>query len=146
MFVTLTLDSYGPINHDGAKSKDGKTVSDGTPRHAGTYDYRRAARDAVHFAKLVDRWIQNLRRAVGWDVQYFATVEPQKRGAPHLHIAIRGAIPRDTLRLVTAATYHQVWWPTHDEMVYPGAVVPVWNDDQTHLHRPHHRHTVDRLG
>jgi L-rhamnose isomerase len=26
-------------------------------------------------------------------VQYFATVEPQKRGEPHAHIAIRGTIP-----------------------------------------------------
>lgn len=129
MFVTLTLDSYGPINRDGATNKHGNTVSDGTPKHSGTYDYRRAARDAVHFAKLVDRWIQNLRRAVGWDVQYFATVEPQKRGAPHLHIAIRGAIPRDVLRMVTAATYHQVWWPNHDTMLYPGDLIPVWNDD-----------------
>ncbi len=53
-------------------------------RHARStrrrYDYRRAARDAVHFAALVDRCWQNLRRCVGWDVQYFATVEPQKRG------------------------------------------------------------------
>ena len=71
---------------------------DGTPVDPGSYDYRRAARDAVHFAALVDRWWQNLRRVVGWDVQYFATVEPQKRCAPHLHAAIRGSVPHEVLR------------------------------------------------
>ena len=93
---------------------------DGTPVDPASYDYRRAARDAVHFAALVDRWWQNLRRVVGWDVQYFATVEPQKRCAPHLHAAIRGSMPHEVLRQVTAATYHQVWWPAHDELVYDG--------------------------
>nr|WP_157527486.1 replication initiator [Kibdelosporangium sp. MJ126-NF4] len=120
MFVTLTLDTYGRV-HD-----------DGTPVNPNTYDYRRAARDAVHFSSLVDRWWQNLRRAVGWDVQYFATVEPQKRVAPHLHAGIRGAISHDLLRQVTAATYHQVWWPEHDERVYlDGEPLPVW-DIRTH--------------
>ncbi|MDT5355976.1 MAG: hypothetical protein QOJ56_4508, partial [Mycobacterium sp.] len=80
MFLTLTCDSYGPIR-------------DGAPADPATYDYRRAARDAIHFSALVDRFMQNLRRVLGWEVQYFATVEPQKRGAPHLHAALRGAIP-----------------------------------------------------
>ncbi len=92
MFVTLTCDTYGRVRDDG------------TPVDPGSYDYRRAARDAVHFAALVDRWWQNLRRVAGWDVQYFATVEPQKRCAPHLHAAIRGSIPHELLRAVTAAT------------------------------------------
>jgi hypothetical protein len=111
MFVTLTCDSYGRVR------------SDGTPVDPDAYDYRRAARDAVHFASLVDRWWQNLRRVVGWEVQYFATVEPQKRAAPHLHTALRGSIPHDVIRQVTAATYHQVWWPEHDE---PTDRLPVW--------------------
>jgi hypothetical protein len=115
MFITLTCDSYGHVKDDG------------TPVDPGGYDYRRAARDAVHFASLVDRWWQNLRRVVGWDVQYFATVEPQKRAAPHLHSAVRGSIPHEVIRQVTAATYHQVWWPAHDELVYPDARVPVWD-------------------
>jgi hypothetical protein len=114
MFVTLTCDTYGRVHEDG------------TPVDPEHYDYRRAARDAVHFSSLVDRWWQNLRRVVGWDVQYFATVEPQKRAAPHLHTALRGAIPHDTIRQVTAATYHQVWWPAHDELVYSGDRLPVW--------------------
>jgi hypothetical protein len=117
MFLTLTLDSYGRVGDDGA------------PVDPGSYDYRRAARDAVHFSSLVDRWWQNLRRVVGWDVQYFATVEPQRRAAPHLHAAVRGSIPHEVLRQVTAATYHQVWWPAHDEPVYGGDYLPVWDID-----------------
>ena len=107
MFLTLTLPSYGPI-----------MPGTGTPASPGSYDYRRAALDALHFPKLVDRFWQNLRRSAGYRVQYFAAVEPQKRLAPHLHAAIRGAIPRATLRQVVKATYVQVWWPPHDQPVY----------------------------
>jgi hypothetical protein len=55
--------------------------------------------------------VRNLRRVAGYDVQYFATVEPQKRLAPHLHMAIRGTLPRAEIKAIAAATYHQVWWP-----------------------------------
>ncbi|MEV0108636.1 replication initiator [Nocardia sp. NPDC050799] len=129
MFITLTMPSYGAINRDGAINDKGEVVGDGSPRHPDSYDYARAARDIVHFSALFDRWIQNLRRAVGWNIQYFATVEPQKRGAPHLHILIRGTVSRDLIRQVTAATYHQVWWPPHDRgsEVYTGDIVPVWD-------------------
>jgi hypothetical protein len=116
MFLTLTCDSYGKVN------------SDGTPVDPGSYDYVRAARDALHFAALVDRFIQNLRRVLGYDVQYFAAVEPQKRLAPHIHIAIRGSIPRPLLRQVLAATYHQVWWPSTDEVRFEGEQLPVWDE------------------
>ncbi len=116
MFLTLTCDTYGRVHKDG------------TPVDPASYDYRRAARDAIHFPKLIDRFWQNLRRAVGWDVQYFAALEPQKRLAPHLHAAIRGTIPRAMLRLVAAATYHQVWWPSADRPVYDDHRLPVWND------------------
>ncbi|WAL64926.1 replication initiator protein [Amycolatopsis cynarae] len=115
MFITLTCDTYGRVREDG------------TPVNPAEYDYQRAARDAVHFSSLVDRWWQNLRRVVGWDVQYFATVEPQKRAAPHLHAAARGSIPHEVIRQVTEATYHQVWWPNHDQLVYPGDRLPVWD-------------------
>lgn len=94
LFVTLTLPSYGRVRLDG------------TPVDPTRYDYRRAARDALHFSKLVDRFIQNLRRVVGFDVQYFAAVEPQRRLAPHVHLAIRGTVSRAELRQVAAATYH----------------------------------------
>ena len=115
-FLTLTLPSYG------------RMYADGSPVDPAVYDYRRAARDAIHFGDLVDRFWQNLRRAAGWNVQYFAAVEPQRRGAPHLHAAVRGTIPRKLLRQVVAATYHQVWWPAHDEPVYSPDRGPVWDE------------------
>lgn len=115
-FVTVTCDTYGPVHPDG------------TPRVPQAYDYRRAARDAIHFAALVDRLVQNLRRVAGYEVQYFGTVEPQRRYAPHLHAAIRGSIPHKVLRQVVDATYHQVWWPAHDEPVYTDERMPVWDD------------------
>jgi hypothetical protein len=74
LFVTLTLPSYGPVRRD-----------DHLPVDPTRYDYVRAARDALHFGKLLDRWCQNLRRVAGYDVQYFAVVERQKRAAPHAH-------------------------------------------------------------
>ena len=72
MFLTLTCPSYGRVRDDG------------TPADPGSYDYARAARDALHFAALFDRFMQNLRRFLGYDVQYFAAVEPQRRLAPHI--------------------------------------------------------------
>ncbi|MEV4112419.1 replication initiator [Nonomuraea sp. NPDC049695] len=113
LFVTLTLPSYGK-------------VSNGAPVDPESYDYAHAARDALHFSKLVDRFVQNLRRVAGYDVQYFATVEPQKRLAPHLHMAIRGTLPRAEIKQIAAATYHQVWWPSADE---PVDFEPVWAED-----------------
>jgi len=119
-FLTLTCDTYGRVK------------SDGTPVYPSTYDYRRAARDAIHFPRLVDRFWQNLRRVVGYDVQYFAAVEPQKRLAPHLHAAVRGTFPRALLKQVIAATYHQVWWPALTEMRFdpntPDAL-PIWDPE-----------------
>src|SRR5699024_6277427 len=118
LFLTLTLDSYGRVR------------SDGTPVDPSTYDYRRAARDTLHFSKLIDRFVQNLRRVAGFDVQYFASVEPQRRLAPHLHMATRGTLPRAELRQIAAATYHQVWWPHADTVVYEGDHLPVWGEEK----------------
>jgi hypothetical protein len=115
MFITLTCPSYGKVGEDG------------TPADPGSYDYQRAARDALHFAALFDRFIQNLRRVLGYDVQYFATIEPQKRLAPHVHIAIRGTVSRAELRQIIAATYHQVWWPSTDHVRFEGDHLPVWH-------------------
>src|ERR1700743_2715839 len=70
LFVTLTCPSYGRVK------------SDGTPVDPAAYDYTAAARDALHFAALFDRFMQNLRRFTGHDIQYFAAVEPQRRLAP----------------------------------------------------------------
>ncbi|MEQ4721661.1 replication initiator [Nonomuraea sp. B19D2] len=120
LFVTLTLPSYGKIKN-------------GVPVDPDTYDYGRAARDALHFSKLVDRFVQNLRRVAGYDVQYFATVEPQKRLAPHLHMAIRGTLPRAEIKQIAAATYHHVWWPAVDRVVFDGDHLPVWENGVGYL-------------
>ena len=48
LFVTLTCPSYGRVGQDGA------------PADPASYDYDRAARDALAFAALFDRFIQNL--------------------------------------------------------------------------------------
>src|SRR5215210_3730744 len=114
MFLTLTLPSYGPIRS-----------GTGVPIDASSYDYRRAALDALHFPKLVDRFWQNLRHCAGYRVQYFAVLEPQARLAPHLHAAMRGVIPRTVLKQVIEATYVQLWWPSFDQPVYVQRQ-PVW--------------------
>ncbi|MEV0382777.1 replication initiator [Nonomuraea sp. NPDC050643] len=120
LFVTLTLPSYGKIK-------------DGVPVDPETYDYARAARDALHFAKLVDRFVQNLRRVAGYDVQYFASIEAQRRLAPHLHMAIRGTLPRSEIKQIAAATYHQVWWPLADRVVFEAEHLPVWEQGTGYL-------------
>ncbi|MGL5818282.1 MAG: replication initiator [Phycicoccus sp.] len=121
MFLTLTLPSYGPV-----------VPGVGVPRRPGSYDYRRAALDAMHFPKLVDRFWQNLRRVAGYRVQYFAAVEGQRRLAPHLHAAVRGSIPRATIRAVTAATTASIWWPSVDTVMYDDDAIdaghgPTWD-------------------
>ncbi|KRF25028.1 replication initiator [Phycicoccus sp. Soil803] len=116
MFVTLTLGSYGRV-YPGR----------GVPVRPERYDYRRAALDALHFPRLMDRWFQNLRRCAGYRVQYFGAIEAQKRLAPHFHVALRGAIPRATLKAVTRATYLALWWPQMDTPVYVERT-PVWDD------------------
>ncbi|GAA3016540.1 hypothetical protein GCM10017559_45180 [Streptosporangium longisporum] len=113
MFITLTLPSYGRVRN-------------GVPVDPAVYDYRRAARDAIHFGRLVDRFVQNLRRVAGFDAQYFASVEPQRRLAVHLHMAVRGTVSRADLRQIVAATYHQVWWPSCDEVRFSGDRLPAW--------------------
>ncbi|SDT11392.1 hypothetical protein SAMN04488543_3065 [Friedmanniella luteola] len=116
MFLTLTMPSYGAV------------TSAGVPADPPNYNYRRQALDALHFARLVDRFWQNLRRAAGYKVQYFGAVEPQRRLVPHLHAALRGAIPRATIREVVAATYLQLWWPSFDRPVYVHRT-PVWDGE-----------------
>ena len=61
-----------------------------SPVNPSTYDYTRAARDALHFSALVDRFIQNLRRVLGYDAQYFGAVEPQRRLARDLPCSTPG--------------------------------------------------------
>jgi replication initiator protein RepSA len=90
LFVTLTCPSYGRVG------------GDGTPVDSASYDYDRAARGALHFAALFDRFIQNLRRHLGYYVQYFAVIELKKRLAPHVHIAMHGTVAHAELRRVLA--------------------------------------------
>jgi hypothetical protein len=116
LFLTLTCPSYGRV------------LEDGTPADPAAYDFQGAARDALHFAALFDRFIQNLRRYLGYDVQYFASVEPQRRLAPHVHMAMRGTVSRAELRRVLAATYHQVWWPSTSAVRFDGDHLPVWDE------------------
>jgi Replication initiator protein, pSAM2 len=116
LFVTLTCPSYGRVGEDG------------TPTDPGAYDYDQAARDALAFPALFDRFIQNLRRYLGYDLQYFAAIEPQRRLAPHVHIAMRGTVSRAEIRRVLAATYHQVWWPSITEVKFDGDQLPVWDE------------------
>jgi hypothetical protein len=139
LFVTLTLDSYGPVRRD-----------DNTPINPATYDYRRAARDALHFGKLLDRWTQNLRRVAGYDAQYFAAVEPQKRAAPHAHFAIRGTMPRAVVKELTAATYVNVWWPPAEVPIYSDTHCPEWQngtyvDPDTRVPLPTWQEALDPL-
>lgn len=120
MFLTLTLPSYGRV--------DPRT---GAPIDPRRYDYRQAAMDALLFPRLVDRFWQNLRRCAGFKVQYFSAVEMQRRLAAHLHAAVRGAIPRQVIKAVAAATYHAAWWPSIDKAVYPSArpdLLPVFDE------------------
>jgi hypothetical protein len=115
MFITLTLPSYGKV-----------IPGLGAPVDPHRYNYRRAALDALHFPKLLDRWMQNLRRCAGFRVQYFGAIEAQRRLAPHFHVAIRGAIPRATIKAVTRATYVQIWWPQMSQPVYTKRM-PFWD-------------------
>jgi hypothetical protein len=141
MFVTLTLPSYGRV-----------IPGRGTPVDAGSYDYAQAARDAIALSALVDRWVQNLRRAAGYRVQYFAVIEAQRRLAGHVHLAIRGAIPRALLKQVTKATYASLWWPPTDTVVYDDRPPPVWDpgtrryvDPVTRVPLPAWRQALDTL-
>ena len=134
LFVTLTCPSYGRVREDGA------------PADPGAYDYDRAARDALTFAALFDRFIQNLRRYLGYDVQYFAAIEPQRRLAPHVHLAIRapsrapscaGSWPRPITRSgarpfrpsSSTVTQLPIWDDTIGGYLDPatGEVLPTWD-------------------
>ena len=61
-------------------------------------------------------------------MQYFAAIEPQRRLAPHVHIAMRGTVARAEIRRVLAATYHQVWWPNVSEVRFDEDQLPVWDE------------------
>jgi len=62
-----------------------------------------------------------------------------------LRATIRGAIPRTELRAITAATYHQVWWPQHDDLVYRAERLPVWDPRAKNFTDPE-AHQIEHLG
>src|ERR687893_513908 len=51
----------------------------------------------------------------------------ETRGRPPHPPAPGVAFPGAELRAITAATYHQVWWPAHDQLVYTDGRLPVWD-------------------
>jgi hypothetical protein len=139
-FMTVTLGSHGGV-HGAPKTRRGQLRPCecgalhgkydpllGTPIDPDTYLYRQAALDAIHFARVLDRFWQNLRRTVGWQVQYAGSVELQKRLAPHGHFTVRGTMPKKLVQAVSQATYHQVWWPHFDEPLYSTDCPPVWDE------------------
>ena len=71
---------------------------------------------------------QESARFLGYDAQYFAAVGPQRRLAPHIHIAMRGTLSRTELRRVLAATYHQIWRPDTSTVRYHDDELPVWHE------------------
>jgi hypothetical protein len=116
-FLTLTLPGYGPV------------TGDHVPVNPATYDYRRAALDIAHLKDLWDRFIDALRRALGWHVEYFCVMELQQRGTPHLHALLRGSMPTKLVKQVISAIYFQLWWPRHDRPVYEDGRLPYWDAD-----------------
>ena len=73
--------------------------------------------------------MQNLRRFCGYDVQYFAAVEPQRRLAPHIHLAIRGTISRAELRAGHRRHLPPGLVAVHRRRSgYDGDHVPVWDE------------------
>ena len=83
-----------------------------------------------------------------------STSPPSRASAaarPHLHAAVRGAIPRRVIRDVRAATYHQVWWPPHDRAVYdldrlpPGPTTPGYVDPDRPAPLPTWDEALDQL-
>ena len=98
IFLTVTCRSYGRVDKEGV------------PYDMDAYDYKTAARDSIHYPKVIDRLWQNMRRVVGYDVQYMGTLEPQRRLAPHLHVLIRGTISRADLRQSRRRAIRRSWF------------------------------------
>ena len=134
MFLTLTCPSYGRV-HD-----------DGTPADPAAYDYQRRPGTRCTSPRCSTGSSRTCAASLGYDVQYFAAIEPQRRLAPHVHIAIRGTFSRAELRQVLAATYHQVWWPPANRGQVPRRRAAGLARGQRQLPRPRHRGTPAHLG
>ena len=92
MFVTLTLPSYGKVRH-------------GVPVDPDTYDYRRAALDAVLFARLVDRFWDNLRRVAGLQGAVLRRRRSRSSGWPPTSTPRSGARSPAVIKDTAKATY-----------------------------------------
>ena len=115
MFLTLSCDSYGMVLDDGTPADPHYDYPAGRPGRA-------PLRGAVRPADPEPAPVPRLRPAV------LRRLEPQRRLAPHVHVAFRGAVSRDDLRQVIAATYHQVWWWPTDVARFDGDRLPVWHE------------------
>ena len=146
MFITLTMPSYGRINPDGATDDNGRPCSDGTPLHPDTYDYRRAARDIVHFSgtgRPVDTEPAargRLGRAV---LRHRGTAETR---APHISRRCSAArSPANCSGRSPRRPTTRCGGPTTTRSATPGQHAGVGRP-RPHVHRPDHPATADRVG
>jgi hypothetical protein len=79
-FLTLTLPSYG------------RMYSDGSPVDPAGYDYRRAARDAIHFGDLVDRFVRRPPPRRRWATNRWSPT--CEAGSCRRHAALFDLLPR----------------------------------------------------
>ena len=125
MFVTLTLGSYGRVDPWQAGCAGSACRVHRCVRPATTTGGRRWRRCTSPGCSTGGCRTCAVARAI--KVQYFGAIEPQRRLAPHIHVAIRGAIPREVIRAVTRATYLQLWWPSFDEPRLRRRRLPWWD-------------------
>jgi hypothetical protein len=88
----------------------------------------RAASRALHFAPVFDRFIQNLRRFLGYHLQYFASVEPQKRLAPHVTSRYAAPSPAPICARSSPPPITRSWWPATDAVRFDGEELPILHE------------------
>jgi hypothetical protein len=121
LFLTLTCPSYG------------KVTGDGTPADPDRYDYVAAARDALHFAALFDRFLQNLRRYCGCDLQYFAAIEPQRLMRPADETFASKTEAEDWLTLTEAELLEGDWIDPDASAVLVSDYAATWIEERPGL-------------
>ena len=91
------------------------------------YEYDRAARDALTFAALFDRFIQNLRRYLGYHGSISPPSNPRASRPAHSHRDTRHRVPRRT----TPGTRRHLppdLVASHPAVKYCGDQQPVWDE------------------